>query len=104
MPQACRDVELSEKQKVQLYIAGLNNPLKTDVAIQSPATLDEAIRFARAYEQRLALDPAQGRTGSRSLFRPPGLQGATAAQGAMPAPNAPVAVRPPTTARIAALP
>ena len=35
---ACREVELSERQQVQLFIAGLVNPLRTDVAIQSPAT------------------------------------------------------------------
>ena len=101
---ACRDVELSERQQVQLFIAGLNNPLKTDVAIHSPPTLDDAIRLARAYEQRLAIEPAQGRAGGRPPFRPPGLQGAAAVQGVAPAPNAQVAVRPPAAARIAALP
>ena len=33
---ACREVELSERQQVQLFVAGLTNPLQTDVAIQSP--------------------------------------------------------------------
>ena len=47
---ACREVELSERQQVQIFIAGLTNPLRTDVAIQSPATLDDAIRYACAYE------------------------------------------------------
>jgi hypothetical protein len=48
---ACCEVELSERQQVQLFIVGLVNPLRTDVAIQSPATLDDAIRYARAFEQ-----------------------------------------------------
>jgi len=35
---ACREVELSECQQVQIFIAGLTNPLRTDVAIQSPVS------------------------------------------------------------------
>jgi hypothetical protein len=52
---ACRDAGLSEYQV---------NPLKTDVALRRPATLDNAIMLARAYEQRLQLhhtDLSQGR-------------------------------------------
>jgi hypothetical protein len=35
---------------VQIYTTGLVNPLKTDVALRRPASLDDAIMFARAYE------------------------------------------------------
>ena len=31
---ACRDADLSEQQLVQIYMAGLVNPLKTDVALR----------------------------------------------------------------------
>jgi len=33
---ACRDADLSEQQLVQIYTAGLVNPLKTDVALRRP--------------------------------------------------------------------
>ncbi len=63
---ACRDVELSERQQVQLFTAGLVNPLKTDVALCRPQSLDDAIMLARAYEQRVqvgATDPVPARSG-----------------------------------------
>lgn len=50
---ACRDADITEKQLVQMYNAGLVNPLKTDVALQRPQSLDDAIMFVRTYEQRL---------------------------------------------------
>ncbi|WVZ76919.1 hypothetical protein U9M48_024837 [Paspalum notatum var. saurae] len=50
---SCRDSNLSEPQQVQLYIVGLVNPLKTDVALRRPRTLEDAVMLARAYEQRL---------------------------------------------------
>jgi hypothetical protein len=60
----CRDIDLSDHQLVQIYTSGLVNPLKTDVALRRPATLDDAIMLARPYEQRLQLhqtDSSQGR-------------------------------------------
>jgi hypothetical protein len=54
---ACRDVDLSDHQLVQIYTAGLGNPLKTDVALRRPVVLDDAIMLTRAYEQRLQLHP-----------------------------------------------
>lgn len=51
----CHDVELSEPQQIQLFMASLVNPLKTDVALRRPSTLDDAIMLAQAYEQRLHL-------------------------------------------------
>jgi hypothetical protein len=53
---ACRDVDLSDHQV---------KPLKTDVALRRPTTLDDAIMLTRAYEQRLQLhhtDMSQGRS------------------------------------------
>jgi hypothetical protein len=40
---ACRDADLSDHQLVQIYTADLSNPLKTDVTLRRPATLDDAI-------------------------------------------------------------
>jgi hypothetical protein len=61
---ACRDADLSEAQLIQMFTAGLVNLLKTDVALHRPQSLDDAIMFARASEQRLHIAPAdqyQGR-------------------------------------------
>ncbi|WVZ96354.1 hypothetical protein U9M48_042006 [Paspalum notatum var. saurae] len=70
MSLACRDAELSESQQVQLFIAGLRNPLQLDVALQRPYTLNEAITLARAYEQRMLLsDPLPIRSAPRQSFR-----------------------------------
>ena len=68
---ACCNADLTESQLVQMYTAGLVNPLKTDVTLCHPASLDDAIMLARAYEQRLHLsstDPGPTR-GTRSLFQ-----------------------------------
>jgi hypothetical protein len=53
-----------------MYTAGLVNPLKTDVVLRRPQSLDDAIMLACAYEQRLQLtppDPGHGRGGRASF-------------------------------------
>ena len=68
MALACRDHELSEDQQVQLFVAGLRNPLQIDVALRSPRTMNEAIKLARAYEQHQAIsDPPPSRPRSTSV-------------------------------------
>jgi hypothetical protein len=57
MALSCREPALTEPLHVQLFVAGLGPPLRTDVALLQPQTLDEAIKLARAYEQRLASPP-----------------------------------------------
>jgi hypothetical protein len=52
MALSCRDPSITEPQQIQLFITGLGDPLRTDVALQQPSTLDDAVIFARAYEQR----------------------------------------------------
>jgi hypothetical protein len=47
---SCRDTTLTELQQVQLFITCLGDPLCTDVALQQPATLDNAVIFTRACE------------------------------------------------------
>jgi hypothetical protein len=42
---------LTEPQQIQLFTTSLGEPLRTDVALQRPSSLDEAIMFARAYKQ-----------------------------------------------------
>jgi hypothetical protein len=46
---------LAEKHQINIFTAGLRNPLKTDVELEHPATLEEAIALARAYEQRMSM-------------------------------------------------
>jgi hypothetical protein len=51
MTLSCRDTSLTEPLQVQLFITGLGDPLQTDVALQQPASLNDIVIFARAYEQ-----------------------------------------------------
>jgi hypothetical protein len=51
---SCRDPSLTESQQVQLFITSLGNPLQTNVLLKQPETLNNAIMFATAYEQRNA--------------------------------------------------
>jgi hypothetical protein len=43
---SCRDTSLTEPLQVQLFITGLGDPLRTDVALQQPASLDDVAIFA----------------------------------------------------------
>jgi hypothetical protein len=67
---ACRDTDLTKSQLVQMYTPGLINPLKTDIALCQPSSLDDAIMVARAYEQQLQLsstDPGHTRSAHSSF-------------------------------------
>jgi hypothetical protein len=46
MALSCRDHSLTEMQQIQLFTTGLREPLRTDVALQRPSTLDDAMMFA----------------------------------------------------------
>jgi hypothetical protein len=52
MALSCRDPTLTKPQQIQLFMTGLGQPLRTDVALQQPASLDAVIVLDRAYEQR----------------------------------------------------
>jgi hypothetical protein len=47
--------ELAEKHQINIFTARLGNPLKTDVELEHPTSLEEAMALARAYKQRLSL-------------------------------------------------
>jgi hypothetical protein len=86
----CED--LVEKHQINIFTAGLRNPLKTDIELENPATLEEAITLARTYEQRLSLQdratPARVASSPKHLLLtvpPP----ATGAKEASASPNAP---------------
>jgi hypothetical protein len=57
MALSCRDPSITGDHKVQIFVVGLGEPLRTDVALQRPSTLDVAVMYARAYEHR-ALPPS----------------------------------------------
>jgi hypothetical protein len=50
----CHDPSITKPQQIQLFITGLGDPLRLDVTLQQPSLMDDAVIFARAYEQRLA--------------------------------------------------
>jgi hypothetical protein len=52
MSLSCHDPVISESHQIQLFTVGLGKPLRTDVSMQKPETLNKAIMHARAYEQR----------------------------------------------------
>jgi hypothetical protein len=58
--------DITEKQQIALFTTGLNPPLSVDVELHNPATLEDTMGLARAYERRVAIsdDPA------RALPRP----------------------------------
>jgi hypothetical protein len=60
---------LSENHQIEIFTIGLRNPLKTDVELEQPTTLEEAMALAHAYEQRLAMaDDPTTHTSSRSAY------------------------------------
>jgi hypothetical protein len=48
---SCRDTSLIKARQIQLFLTGLGDPLRTDVALQQPSSLDDVVIFARAYKQ-----------------------------------------------------
>jgi hypothetical protein len=48
----CRCDSLTDEQQVELFIAGLRNPIRTDVDLQYPTSLEAAMSLALAYERR----------------------------------------------------
>jgi hypothetical protein len=57
-----RATNITEDQHIQLFVTELGPPLHTDVALQKPAMIDEAVLLARAYEQRNAIPGAAAPT------------------------------------------
>lgn len=66
-----RDATLSENQHVQLFMAGLVNPLKIDVALCRFRSLDYAIMLAWAYEHRVHTYPIPTREGPATTLALP---------------------------------
>jgi hypothetical protein len=65
-------------------MAGLGQPLRTDVVLQKPSTLDEAIMLARAYEQRTT-PSVLSHPASRATSKPPWSTGTVVPNATAPA-------------------
>lgn len=48
----CRAEHLQPRQQVQLFTPGLREPIRTDVELQNPASLQMSMALARSYERR----------------------------------------------------
>jgi hypothetical protein len=46
---------LLEKEQIDIFTVNICNPLKMDVELEHPATLEDAIALVRTYEQCLTL-------------------------------------------------
>jgi hypothetical protein len=46
-----RDPSITEPHQIQPFITGLGDPLRLDVALQQPSSMDDVVIFTRAYEQ-----------------------------------------------------
>jgi hypothetical protein len=69
MALSCRDPTITEQQQIQLFTTGLGDPLWLDVALQQPTSMDDAVIFTRAYEQRLLPRSTGAQTASRGSGR-----------------------------------
>jgi len=82
----CRCDGLSVPQQINLFTAGLGQPLRTDVELQAPTNLQTAMSLARAYEQRTAASGALVATRTTSRAQPSHKPSATTAASSTPAP------------------
>jgi hypothetical protein len=58
----CRCEDMTQLQQAQMFTAGLGEPLRTDVELLTPTTLQRAMHLARAYERRMDLSSTPSRT------------------------------------------
>jgi len=65
LPMLARCRPLQEQDQIDIFTGGLRNPLQTDVELQHPTTLDDAMALARAFERRLELDEDEDSSTSR---------------------------------------
>jgi hypothetical protein len=66
----CCDSDIAKAHQIHLFMAGLGQPMRTDVVLQKPSTLDEAIMYAHAYEQCTTIVAAPRASGC-STSKPP---------------------------------
>jgi hypothetical protein len=74
MALSCHSHSITEAQQIQLFVTGLGQPQRMDIALKQPASLDEAVVLARAYEQHDAprvASPTPTRSQTRFSTKPP---------------------------------
>jgi hypothetical protein len=65
----CRCDDLTPMQQVNLFTAGLGEPLRTDVELLAPSNLQSAMHLARAYERQVTKVATRGKSsGSATPF------------------------------------
>jgi hypothetical protein len=81
---------LTEAQQIQLFTAGLQEPLAIDVQLHGPQSLEVAMSLARSFERREQVAAPPPANQARSSRPPParGLLGAPAPVLALPGPGA----------------
>jgi hypothetical protein len=58
----CRCDDMTHRQQINMYTAGLGEPLRTDVEMEMPETLQRAMHLAQVYERRLLLSASSNTT------------------------------------------
>jgi len=65
----CDDV--TERQQVDIFTAGLRNPLRIDVEMQHPTSLEDDMSLVRAFERRIQIDDDGDDDDDRASSRAP---------------------------------
>jgi hypothetical protein len=62
---------VTEQQQIDIYTTGLGDPLRIDVELQRPMTLEDAMGLSRAYERLIVTSdpPTGGRATARLALR-----------------------------------
>jgi hypothetical protein len=96
---------ITEPHQVAIFTAGLGEPLQTDVELQRPASLEDTMGLARAYERRsTVVTPPSTPAALRSSGKPSGTTLTPTPQlTAMTIPGAPVKPRAPPGTRLSRL-
>ena len=66
----CRCDDMTHRQQTNMYTAGLGEPLRTDVEMEMPETLQRAMHLARVYERRLLLSASSNTTSYQAPAAP----------------------------------
>ena len=74
---------VTERQQIDIFTAGLRNPLRIDVELQRPDSMEDAMGLARAFERRLEINDDTLPPASR-----PSSRAAPSSSGSHPPPSA----------------
>jgi len=86
---------VTERQQIDIFTVGLRNPLRIDVELQRPKSLEDAMGLARAFERRLEIEDDSPPPATRSSSR-----AAPPPRGSHPPPSATMRTPPPATSTL----